>query len=106
MPIEGKIPFNFGLFVFLYQHRLEDETVSHMCSLYQLVRVEDHHNYTADAGNIMLGLFYCLILFNSPIPPFSFLRLEENDHLKTRKINLSGKRKLTKALILYPPSNQ
>lgn len=74
MPIEDKIPFNFGLFVFLYQHRFEDETVSHMCSLYQLVRVEEHHNYTADAGNIMLGLLFFTVLFSStpPCPLFHF----------------------------------
>lgn len=51
--------------------RFEDETVSHMCSLYQLARVETHHNYTADPGNTMLGLsFFGVVLSSStPYPP-------------------------------------
>ena len=45
-------------------------------------------NFLKLIKSVLLFVFYCLILFNSPMPPFSFSRLEENDHLKTRKINL------------------
>lgn len=49
---------------------------------------EEHHNYTADAGNIMSGLLgFGVILSSSTTPPlFTFSRFEENDYLRARKI--------------------
>ena len=87
MPIGGKIPFNFGLFVFLYEYRFEDETVIHMCSLYQLVRVEEHHNHTADAGNIMLlGLLFLLSYsLQLPHPPFFIFKIRRKWPLENQK---------------------
>lgn len=76
LPMEGRIPFHFGLFVFRYQHRFEDEPVSLMCSLYQLARVAGHHSYTADPANAMLGLLFIGLVLSSSVsslpPPLLF----------------------------------
>lgn len=76
LPMEGRIPFHSGLFVFRYQHRPKDEPVSLMCSLYQLARAAGHHSYTAAPANAMSGLLFLGLVLASSVsslpPPLLF----------------------------------